>query len=168
MFAPSMAVTVTVTLGNGNASLPVRVMTFKKPYAVFGAIFGTGSNSTTGVCSSGLIEGNDSVGVGLIGGVSGVVAVSVGAVEGSGGVAMSDGMGSGVGSSGVSVNAGGKFSGNTVEDSDSGTGNVSEVGGKFGIGCKGLVGVAGAAAMSASVGIGVDSAMVSCAGWARR
>lgn len=76
LFPFSMAEMVTVTLGNGKASLPVRVMTFKKPYAVLGAILGTGSNSTIGVCFSDRIEDADSAGIGLTGGGSVVAALS--------------------------------------------------------------------------------------------
>ncbi len=203
LFAPSIAVTVTVTLGKGLASLPVRVMTFKKPYAVLGWMVGTGSNSTTGVCSSGSRDGKASVGVGLAGDISGVgVVLLVGGVGSFGGEAVSDvsddsdvvssgspaisgdrfsgnrigGSGKGAvsdvgGSSdgvsiGVSAISGGRFSGSVADGS--GAAVLSHAGGRSGADGKEFVGVVGAAVTAGSVEAGLDSAVGSGAGWARR
>ena len=71
-------------------------------------------------------------------------------------------------SSGVSVRSGGMVSGTIIGDSGAGTVVVSHAGGKSGTVCKVAVGVVGAAATFVPVGVGLDSAMVSCTGWARR
>ena len=155
-------------MGNGKASLPVRVMTFKKPYAVLGAILGTGSNSTTGVFSSGRIEESNSVGIGLTGGGSVVAALSEEVVgdSGSGGVTISDDSGSDVGASVGAVGSGGRFSGDIT--GDSGTDEDVGIGGKSGADGKAFVSVAGVVIVSVTSVIDWDSVIVSCAGWARR